>query len=135
MGLLMLALTLELRTQSLPRLRVTGMTTTGLYIYGRPQLSDSPTLGSTLTEGRPGLKVSPAITVTVRDETSSNAPVPNVPVTFKVANTTPQGGLLSYPKFLHSGTMKKLVLTTRSSKIHPLPRVYYMYEQMAVVRL
>ena len=74
-----------------------GNETTGLYIYGRPQLSDLPTLGSTLTAGRPGLKVSPAITVIVTDETSSNAPVPNVPVTFKVANTTLQGGLLSYP--------------------------------------
>ena len=50
-----------------------------------------------LTTGRPGLKVSPAITVTVMDETGGNTPVPNVPVTFKVANTTPQGGLLSYP--------------------------------------
>ena len=74
-----------------------GNETTGLYIYGRPQLSETLTLGKTLTTGRPGLKVSPAITVTVRDETSGTAEVPNVPVTFKVANTTSQGGLLSYP--------------------------------------
>ena len=74
-----------------------GNETTGLYIYGRPQLSETPTLGPTLTTGRPGLKVSPAITVTVTDETSGTAEVPNVPVTFKVANTTSQRGLLSYP--------------------------------------
>ena len=77
-----------------------GNETTGLYIYGRPQLSDptlDDTLGATLTMGRPGLKVAPAITVTVNDETTDATVVPNVPVTFKVSNTTSQGGLLSYP--------------------------------------
>ncbi len=74
-----------------------GNETTGLYIYGRPQLSDPPTLGSDLTAGRPGKKVDSAITVAVMDEASPSAPVSSVPVTFKVANTTSQGGLLSYP--------------------------------------
>ena len=54
-----------------------GNETTGLYIYGRPQLSDPPE-NTALTMGRPGLKVTPAITVTVRDETNANDPVPNV---------------------------------------------------------
>ena len=67
--------------------------TTGVYIYRRPQLSD-PTEATELDAGRAGLLVSNAIAVTVTDGGGQN--VGGVPVTFKVANTTSQGGLLRY---------------------------------------